>query len=152
MISTIKNMIAWSSKKGEPCGRGIVRGTFCRNWRTWLGHSTVADNVTALGSIPLLFTDYWFFVVLGLVLWAGVNVFYFEREFGRPGRKGNFFDENDAPDRNDKQTDSVLDFLVPLSTSTFLKFNFGPAIVVSVAAIQFAATYFIYGFDTKNRQ
>ena len=153
MIGKIKSIIddwkKWTYKEGE-CGRGTINGIFCRNWRTWAGHSLIADLVTAISMMPLLFTGAWWAVAIGVLGYVGINLFYVNREFNP--KTGNFFEKTDPRianyDRNDKQLDSVLDAVVPFCTSTFLKFNFVPVVAIAIAAIQLAVTYLVYRMDT----
>lgn len=142
-IDRLKDMIRWSSKKGEPCDRGIIKGTFCRNWRTWMGHSDVADVAMAVGLLPLVFTTATWAVVFGLACWLSGIGFYAWKEFGKGG---NFYDqtEEDIRDRNDKKTDSVLDFMVPTFTSTFLKFSFSPIVAIVIVELQTSVAYLVY--------
>ena len=107
VYSVVHNIYKWTDIPAQNGETGLWK----RNWRTWLGHSTVAAGVVALGRWLGLHVSF-FWPVVGLwipiVAAAAVGLFYFWREFGI---NGDYWNRKKG---YDSQSDSVLDFWIVL--------------------------------------
>jgi hypothetical protein len=94
---------------------------FKRNWRSWLGHATVATVVTAFGrwlGLHMTFVtgvaafSVWFPIVFAV----GIGLFYFWREFGIGGNYWSYVKAKKVG--HDGESDSVIDFWITLPAIT----------------------------------
>lgn len=126
MLTKIKQYIAglveWSTRKRGEIDDSKIEGIVSRNYRTWIGHSTVTTGAVAAGKVLALaaaIVDPVIGVTIILVFLLAANGFYFNREFGP---KGNYYEAKDLPTRReakDKRLDSIGDFMIPAMLSVF---------------------------------
>ena len=118
MYGVIHNICKWTD---VPAQNGETN-LFKRNWRSWLGHATVATVITAFGRW-LGFHAVFVFGLAALGTWipiiaaVGVGFFYFWREFGVGG---NYWSYRKARKLgHDGESDSVIDFWITLPAISF---------------------------------
>lgn len=118
VCGVVRNIYKWTdvpAQKGET-------NLFKRNWRSWLGHATVATTATATGRwlglhLSFVFGSSALETWIPIVAATGIGLFYFWREFGIGG---NYWSYKKAKRvGHDGESDSVLDFWITLPAIAF---------------------------------
>lgn len=127
----IAGLVEWSTRKRGAITGSKIEGVVSRNYRTWIGHTTVTTGAVAAGKVLALLVGPWAIVVAAVA----ANGFYMNREFGL---HGNYHEAKYLRTRrasHDKRLDSIGDALFPFLFSVFAAFNvsvIGTAVMFAV--------------------